>query len=291
VSTRPHASPTACRDVRGFLAFSHGWTWTFWALATAWGVTVWQQPAVILFIVGGAGVFLGGLVMSRASYGSAGLPDLWRRLVDVGRIGARWWTVILLLYPALTLAASAAALALGVSDRPVDLHAAAAWLAEPHRLLAMMAFILVIGPLPEEIGWRGYLLDRLQLRWNALATSLLLGTIWWTWHLPLFVLPGYFDAFGRTAPTPLGFLVGIIPSAILYTWVYNNTRRSVLAVVVLHFVQNFTGEFLSFSDEARPLRLGLKVAAAVVVLWWWGPATLRRGAPVDRPPADAPASA
>ena len=68
-------------------------------------------------------------------------------------------------------------------------------------------------PLPEEIGWRGYLLDRLQERWNALTASLVLGLVCWTWHLPLFVLPGYFDAFGRAAPTPLDRLYGILQSA------------------------------------------------------------------------------
>jgi uncharacterized protein len=284
VSTRPHASRSAWRDVGGFLAFSHGWTWAFWGVALLWGRSVWEMPAVLFFIAGGAGVFLGGFVMSRVTYGHAGLADLWRRLLDPARIGARWWAAILLLYPVLNLAAAALALVLGASERPLDPAAAASRLADPVGLLAMMGFILIIGPLPEEIGWRGYLLDRLQLRWNALTASLLLGAIWWTWHLPLFVLPGYFDAFGRDAPAPLDLLYGIIPSAVLYTWVYNNTGRSVLAVVLLHFVQNFTGEFLGFADEARAVRLALEMGATLAVIWWWGPATLRHGRPVDRPP-------
>jgi uncharacterized protein len=284
VSTRRDTAGPPQRDVGPFLAFSHGWTWTFWGVASLWGRSVWDMPAVLFFIAGGAGVFLGGVVMSRVTYGKAGLADLWRRLVDPARIGARWWAAVLLLYPALTCAAAALAFVLGASERPLDPDAAARRLADPANLLAMMGFILIIGPLPEEIGWRGYLLDRLQLRWNALAASLLLGSIWWTWHLPLFVLPGYFDAFGRDAPSPLDLLYGIIPSAVLYTWVYNNTARSVLAVVLLHFAQNFTGEFLGFADEARPVRLGLEWAAALAVLWWWGPATLRHGRAVDRPP-------
>ena len=51
------------------------------------------------------------------------------------------------------------------------------------------------------------------MRWNALTASLVLGLVCWTWHLPLFVLPGYFDAFGRAAPTPLDRLYGILQSA------------------------------------------------------------------------------
>lgn len=234
--------PAGSGDVWGFLALSHGWTWAFSTLAGLWGMSVWQMPATIFFVIGGAGVFLGGIVMSRLTYGPAGLHDLRQRLVNPSRIGARWWATVLLLYPALTVAA--AALAWRATTEPLDLAAAAARLSNPIGLAAMMGFILIIGPLPEEVGWRGYLLDRLQERWNALTASLVLALIWWSWHLPLFVLPGYFDAFGRSAPAPLDLLYGILPSAILYTWVYNNTRRSVLAVVILHFMQNFSGELL-----------------------------------------------
>jgi uncharacterized protein len=292
---RPSAAASAAhvrsggRDVWGFLAFSHGWTWAFWTLAALWGVSVWERPATVFFVIGGAGVFLGGIVMSRLTYGPSGLRDLGRRLVDPTCIGARWWAAVLLLYPALALAASGLALALGATARPLDVEAAAARLADPLGLLAMMGFILIIGPLPEEIGWRGYLLDRFQGRWNALAASLVIGVVWWSWHLPLFGLPGYFDAFGRATPTPLDLLYGIVPAAILYTWIYNNTRRSVLAVLVLHFMQNFTGEFLGFAEEARPSRLGLEIGLALAVIAWWGPATLRRGRPLEGPPVAADA--
>jgi uncharacterized protein len=269
------------RDVWGFLALSHGWTWGFWAVAASWGVSVWEVPATVFFLLGGAGVFLGGTVMSRVTYGPAGLRDLGRRLVDPARIGPSWWAVALLLYPVLTLAAAGLALVVDGTGKPLDLEAAAARLDHPLGLVALIGFILIIGPLPEEIGWRGYLLDRLQVRWNALTASLVLGLVWWSWHLPLFWLPGYFDAFGR-APTPLALLSGILPSAILYTWVYNNTRRSVLAVLLLHFMQNFTGEFLGFAEEAQPMRLGLELALALAVIARWGPATFRRDRSIGR---------
>lgn len=260
----------------GFFAFSHGWTWAFWAAAGLLGATVWAFPAVIVFVLGGAGVFLGGMVMTRVVLGWEGLRDLGRRVVIPDRIRAPWWAVVLLLYPALTLLAAAFAVALGAPAEPLDLAAATARLANPVALLGVMGFILIIGPLPEEIGWRGYLLDRLQERWNALAASLVIAGVWWAWHLPLFVLPGYYDAFGR-APAPLDLLYGIVPAAILYTWVYNNTRRSVLAVIVLHFMQNFSGEFLGAAQEVRAIRLALEVVTVAAVVAWWGPKTFRRG--------------
>jgi uncharacterized protein len=215
--------------------------------------------------------------MSRVTYGAAGLRDLTRRIVDPRLIPGHWWLVILLFYPAATLTAGAIAALFGVSS-PLDLGGAAARVADPLGLLAMIAFILVIGPLPEEVGWRGYLQDRLQARWSALAASLMIGLVWWVWHLPLFALPGYFDAFGTTAPTQLGFLANIMPAAILYAWVYLNTNRSVLAAILFHFMENFSSEFLGIADEARPYRFVLMASIAVLVVWRWGPATLRRGA-------------
>jgi uncharacterized protein len=284
---RPSAPTRGARDIVGFLLFSHGWTWLFWGISGSMGRSVWEQPATSFFVIGGAGVFLGGIVMSRWTGGMEGLRDLTRRIFDPRRVPLAWWALILLLYPALTVLAAAFHAAAGGAAPALDLHGAADRLGDPLGLLAMAGFILVIGPLPEEIGWRGYLLDRLQLRWSALTASLVLGIVWWSWHLPLFVLPGYFEAFGRATPSPLAFLYGILPAAIVYTWVYNGTDRSVFAVIVLHFMQNFTGEFLGLAEEARSVRSVLEVVLAVAVIAWAGPATLRRGRPVPAPPGAA----
>jgi uncharacterized protein len=221
---------------------------------------------------------LGGIVMNGVSQGPSGLRSLGRRLLDPRRIAARWWAVILLLYPLVTLAAAAAALVLRTEALPLDLPGAVSRMADPASLALTMLFVLVIGPLPEEIGWRGFLLDQFQARWSALTASLLLAIVWWSWHLPLFALPGYFEAFART-PSPWDILYGILPSAVLYTWVYNNTGRSVLAVVILHFMENFTGEFLGVAQEVRTLRLALMVALVAVVVWFWGSRSLRLEGP------------
>jgi uncharacterized protein len=281
----PAARPPRWRDVLLFLAFSHGWTWGFWLLAGALGETVWEWPASLLFYVGGAGVFLGGWVMSGVVYGRGGVRELAVRVVDPRRVPGRWWAVVLLLFPLLTGAAAIVGVVAGITLVPLDLRGAGARLLDPASFFAFVLFILVIGPLPEEIGWRGYLLDRLQLRWNALVASLVLGLIWWSWHLPLFGLPGYFDAFGRASPTPWDFLWGILPAAVIYTWVYNNTDRSVLAVILLHFMHNFTGEFLGMDEAIRPVRLVLEWGAAVAAVAFWGPRSLRRGEPLEGPPA------
>ena len=64
----------------GFVAFSHGWTWFFWMVAALFGTTIWRPPALFFFILGGLGVLLGGVVMTRLMGGAVGLAVLARRI-------------------------------------------------------------------------------------------------------------------------------------------------------------------------------------------------------------------
>jgi uncharacterized protein len=267
------------RDVLGFIAFSHGWTWGWWALAAllaaAAGGSVWQMPAVAAFYLGGAGVVIGGVFMTWRVDGRDGLHDLWVRCIDPARIPLGWWLLVLLLYPLLTSVAAVLAGALGL-DATLDTANVQRQAADPRAFLVFLGFILLIGPLPEEIGWRGFLLERL-LGWrSALAASLLVALAWWSWHLPLQVLPGYFDAFEGGARSPWRQLVSLLPTAVIYTWIYVNTRRSVLAVIVFHFLGNLTGQLLLPGDDVRSVRLWLEIGFTLGVLAHWGPATLMR---------------
>jgi membrane protease YdiL (CAAX protease family) len=76
--------------------------------------------------------------------------------------------------------------------------------------------LLILGPLSEEIGWRGYALERLQMRWNALTSSLIVGFVWALWHLPLFMMVG--TSQHESGVPFLGFLLKLTASSILYTY-------------------------------------------------------------------------
>lgn len=267
--------PAGNGDLWGFLAFSHGWTWGFWGIVVAAGVDVWSTPwAMALFAIGGLGLPIGGVVMTGRVAGRAGLRDLGRRLVDPGRIGAWWWAAVLLLLPALKLAAGGLAVLFGATDAPFDADALAAQIVQPVDFLLHLGFVLLLGPLPEEIGWRGYLLDRLQLRFSALGASVLVGLAWFAWHGPLFFMAGYYARAGG-APDPLQFGVAILFGSVLYTWIYNHTGRSILGAVLFHFAGNVSGELLDAPDAVYAYETYLTAAVVLVVLWRWGAATLR----------------
>jgi membrane protease YdiL (CAAX protease family) len=195
----------------------------------------------------------------------------------MSRIKGRWWAVILLFFPVLTVLAGILAKATGATQQPFDLAGIAQQVTHPASLLTLIAFTLIIGPLPEEIGWRGYLLDQLQTRWRAFPAGLFVGLLNWAWHFPLFLLPGYSDAFRSVPPNMIQMFFVVILAVLLYTWVYNNTGRSVLAVILFHFSGNFWGEFLGLATEAQPYRMALTIMAAAFIVWRYGTTTLQRG--------------
>ena len=98
----------------------------------------------------------------------------------------------------------------------------------------------LIGPLPEEIGWRGYLLDAWLQKYTPLKASLLVGLVWMAWQVPLFFILDH--PLHRDAANPLFipiYLLTIFPKSILFTWFYLRFNRSILAAILLHFSINF----------------------------------------------------
>ena len=66
--------------------------------------------------------------------------------------------------------------------------------------------------------------------------SLIIGVIWGAWHLPLFWLPGNFH---QTIPLSL-FLLQSVALAVIYTWLHNNTKGSLLIALLFHTASNVT---------------------------------------------------
>jgi membrane protease YdiL (CAAX protease family) len=75
-----------------------------------------------------------------------------------------------------------------------------------------------------------------------LVGSLLLGVLWGLWHLPLFFIPGTdWYAISVVGTGLIGHLVALgvfviwtIALTITFTWVFNNTRGSLLPAMLLH---------------------------------------------------------
>jgi membrane protease YdiL (CAAX protease family) len=256
-----------------FLIITYGFSWSFWIPCALLGWNFNEIPASVLFYLGGLGPPLAGILLVYVTRGKDGHRDYWRRVFEVKRIGLIWYAVILLATPILTSLALLGDILGGGSWSQYE--TVTPFIAKPWSLIPSLALTLLFGPLPEEMGWRGYALDRLQTQHNALIASLILGLIWAIWHLPLFFIAGtYQNGLGVGTRAFWLFMAAIIPESILITWLYNNTKRSILAAVLFHTMINFTGELFTLSGRAEIVFVLLLYITTAVVTKIWGYRTL-----------------
>jgi membrane protease YdiL (CAAX protease family) len=138
------------------------------------------------------------------------------------------------------------------------------------------AFVLqlVLFQLPEEIGWTGFLQDRLQGRYSPLRLSALVALPWAVWHLPdFFVEEGW--TIVQLVPAAVYLAVEFVVlffARVLIVWLYNRTDRSVLLVAVFHAsfdatINRFAIHIVPASNTVRFLVLsGVVVLGATAVI-------------------------
>jgi membrane protease YdiL (CAAX protease family) len=154
--------------------------------------------------------------------------------------------LVIVFLPLLCLASALALYSFFIGDiGHFDRHAG---VAIPSILLAS----LLAGPLGEELGWRGILLPEFQKKFPAFKSSLIIGVIWYCWHIPLFFAP--FGTLVSGAPltffTLLFFLVFVICLSCIYTWLVNQSKGSVLMSLLIHLSIN-AGIALLFFPELK----------------------------------------
>jgi membrane protease YdiL (CAAX protease family) len=251
------------------------WTWFFWGLAIALGASMETATGVILLFLGVIGPAVTGIAFTYLTRDRQGRRDYWKRVVDFKRIPVRWVLVILLFAPVVNVLAALLDVISGGGGTTWG-EAALNLLSSPLSIIPSIIFSTLI-PFLEELGWRGYVLDRLQDKWSALVSSLVLGVIWSLWHLPLFFVPGSYQAgLGVGTLSFWSFMIGIVPLSLLFTWIFNNTRRSTLAVILFHGMVNFSGELIALSVRADAISSLVWLVAAIGVAIIWGAGTLTR---------------
>ena len=175
------------------------------------------------------------ILLAAIESGRERVSELLRRGL-VWRVGVGWWTTALVYTAPIALAALY--LTTWVGGPKVDVGE----LGPIWQIVPVMLVLIVFAGLGEEFGWRGYLLPRLQLRHNALVSSLIVGALHSLWHVPLFLVAGtvqheWAREVGLVAAI-LGYSVFVVAWSIHLTWVFNNTRGSVLLVAVVHGAGN-----------------------------------------------------
>jgi membrane protease YdiL (CAAX protease family) len=216
------------------------------------------QSAVILL-----GVFCPALVaisLTARSEGSIGVAALLRPLLQ-WNVGARWYVFAATYIAAIKLVAALIHRAiLGVWP---------AFGATP--LVVMIAAtvmsLMVGGQAGEEIGWRGYALPRLASRFGFGFAGILLGVIWALWHLPLFFFPQG-DKSGQSIGV---YVLQVTALSVAITWLYVNTRGSLLLTMLMHAAVNNTKDIvpsvLTGATDSFTMQASAVAWLTVALLW------------------------
>lgn len=145
------------------------------------------------------------------------------------------------------------------------------------RLLGMVILFflynIIYGGISEEPGWRGFALPRLQAKFSPLVSRLILGVLWAVWHAPARF--GGIEA--KSISDTLVEWVLIVLVTVIFTWLFNRTKGSILVTALVHPAMNTTGNFLTGSLGALILLFVFMVFVIVLDRMW------------RRLPADSPA--
>jgi len=255
-----------------YFAIAFGWSWLCWIAVAVLGLGVESAAGGIPMLLGLLGPMIAGIVCTRR-LGKEARRDYVSRIFDVKRIGARWYAAIVAIVPLLFVAAVGLDRLLGGTGGVWE-EGARQIAASPISIIPFALTIFLIGPM-EEFGWRGFALDFLQERWSALTSSLILGVAWSLWHLPLFFVSGtYQNELGFGTQSFWLFMVGIVPLNVAFTWIFNNTNRSILGAMLFHFMINFVGQLWAFTPNAELYSILLWTGIAIVLPLAFGASSL-----------------
>ena len=245
------------------------------------GVLPIQVPfAVYIFL--GWGFIVASLLMTGLTVGKSGVISLLKRYL-IWRVNWKWYLVAFFLVPALSFLAILINAA--YNQTPIDFSTVLAYEIfgpSANLLLLVVPFFLFDAIANgEEMGWRGYVLPRLQAKHSALTASLILAIVWALWHLPKFVT--HWDT-----ATFLWFTVDVIAKSIFLTWMLNNTKGSLLLVTLFHASFNASGVLLPIANNLTDANMSMRaiigiveILAAVIVVLYAGAERLSRNEPVQ----------
>jgi membrane protease YdiL (CAAX protease family) len=241
--------------------------WIVLSVLFSFRVLPWKESPglfVVLSILN-FGATITAFVLTAISDGKQGVRNLWGRLWT-RHVSLRWLLIALLIWPVVFLIVKLFATVLDGTPffKPFD------------EMLAFFpgAFLFAIyNGFREDFGWFGYLLPRLQARWNALASSLVVGVFWGLIHLGNWLLPPgnphRIDSFPA-------FWLQVIFSSILYACLFNNTGGKLLPVMLAHAMSNCAGTLIAIPDSYLLYTNWALLILVVPVVLIFGPKNLLR---------------
>jgi membrane protease YdiL (CAAX protease family) len=227
------------RSIATYVGLAYVTSWTIWLIGI-FGIrdlTSVSDDRFFWFLFAGSfAPTASALMITGFSGGWEAIKSLLRRLVAV-KVNWRVYVITFFLLPIIGIATY---LSLGIVNRPAmsGIVTTSIVLMPVNALLGGVIF--GIGPLGEEMGWRGFLQDRLQGHSNSVIIAIIIGLIWAAWHFPIAIR---FDDF-RSGLSLWEFIALYPVFTILLTFTIGHLWRwskgSLFIAIFFHAVSNMT---------------------------------------------------
>ncbi|HEX7004307.1 MAG TPA: type II CAAX endopeptidase family protein [Trueperaceae bacterium] len=229
----------------------------FYVISLLLGLSVALTPGASTFVymfTPLVAVLIMMLVVTREGYSRAGWASL-----GLHRLGLGGWRLALL---APLLVVGLAFVVLWVSGAagfavPAEIQGYSTrgwfWLVFPVVLLLSLVVTTLTNSLGEELGWRGYLLPRLEATVGPIWAMFITGLLHALWHLPFMLLTSLYHPEGsRLIVLPL-FFVTVTAAGFLFGYL-RLTTRSVWPAALAHSAHNLLWDLLPlFTLTSSPL--------------------------------------
>lgn len=224
-----------------------------WATAIPLMTGAWPERLHLLVALGPT---VAAVTVTAVVSGRQGLQSLLDRARDWRRLpGWVWWPVAFspILYLGVAVAVAAP---MGQLSDGIDWSGG---FGDGGWLFGLVGAALAFGVF-EEVGWRGFLLPRLQARRSAARASLVLWLIWAGWHAPMFAYHFDFEPM-----MIVGWLGSLYFGTVFLTFLNNSTRGSLLAVIVFHVSLDLASVTAGAISTTATIIVSILVIAATIV--------------------------
>jgi len=213
-----------------YFGVTFGFSWIIWlvGILASFGLLSLPLPKMVFSVIGAFGPFVAAFGLSHRRGGWSAV----KKLLFSGfnfRIKPIWWIIIILLPVILS------GIAVWINVSITGFQFDKTLLEQPLMIVpTFLAMFFIGGSFQEEFGWRGYALPRLLRKWNPAAASIILGSVWGFWHLPLFFITDTGQSFMNFGI----FFLMVLSFTVLFTWFSFKTNQNLFSALLFHTAIN-----------------------------------------------------
>ena len=240
--------------VVSFAVLAYLLSWSWWIPMAVRGEVVRAGEGWPTHLPGLAAPALAAVVVTAVVDGRPGLRDLVARLTR-WRVGRGWWLLVLGT-AGLALLGVVVAVVTGEPVPSLEEFASYSGIGRigPAGVIAVAFLVNGVG---EEVGWRGFAVDRLLGEHGLTRTAMVVAGVWLGWHLPQFWVHASFRTLGPAGTA--GWAVSLVAASVVLTWMYRSSGRSILLVAAWHTAFN-----LAVATEATGFVVGMLASLLVI---------------------------